>query len=218
MPITRDATLGFSVHTGWAAMVTISGPLEKPEVVDRRRIELLGAEDDMARFVYHNAAELKSPAARILVNTTTKAVRRKTLTCLVAAVHEMEKRGLRVTRAGVIGIVSRPPGALDAILASHAAIHTAEGELYRGAIATACETLGLAVRWLAANELAQVVAAQLGKKATTVETYVSSMKRVVGPPWGLDQKQAMTAAWSALAGDSKKSPAPRPARRAGKSR
>jgi hypothetical protein len=192
--------------------------VKKPDVVERRRIELIDAEDDMARFVYHNAAELKFPAAKKLVSTTAKVVRKKTMTDLLAAVNELGRRGLRVTRAGVIGGAPRRLGELEAILRSHAAIHTAEGELYRGAIATACETLGLAVSWLDDDELTDLAAARLGMKAATIDAYVASMKRAVGPPWGLDQKRAMIAAWLVLGGESKKTAVRRPASRAGKAR
>ncbi len=35
------ATLGFRVHSGWAAAVALCGPLDAPVVVDRRRIQLV---------------------------------------------------------------------------------------------------------------------------------------------------------------------------------
>ncbi len=65
MAATRPAALGFSVHTGWAALVALSGPADAPQVVDRRRIELIdGPDADAARFLYHLASELDLPAAR----------------------------------------------------------------------------------------------------------------------------------------------------------
>jgi hypothetical protein len=214
MSATRDAALGFSVHTGWAAMVAIVGPLSKPEVVDRQRVQLIESAEDMARFVYHNAAELDISAARRLVNTTCKSVRKATLTALLAAIQDLRRRGIQVTRAGVIGTAPGLPTTLEAILKSHAAIHAAEGNLYRGAITTACETLGLTVSYGTPDDMTRSTAARVRMTAGTLDAYISGLKKQVGPPWGLDQKQAMIAAWSALVA----APPGKPARSKSRSR
>src|SRR5512139_2773164 len=51
------AGFGFSVHTGWATLVAITGGFE---VVDRRRIDMVdGTDRRRPRFAYHAARELK---------------------------------------------------------------------------------------------------------------------------------------------------------------
>jgi hypothetical protein len=199
MPAARQATLGFSVHTGWAAVVAIAGKMTEPEVVDRRRVELLdGDSANTDRFVYHKAAEMGLPAARKFVDSTTKQVHKATLAAIKAAVSKLSEEGLRVTRAAIIGGNSGAQGELEVILKSHSAIHTAEGELYRGAVATACHSLKLAIRPVSARELVAQAASGAGLKPASVEKYVADMKRAVGAPWAQDQKQAMMAAWAAL--------------------
>src|SRR5580704_6453830 len=129
MAAARQAALGFSVHTGWAAVVAVAGSLTTPEVVDRRKLDLIGGEGgDSARFVYHAASELELSAAKQLVIATTRAVSKSALTGLRAVVADLKERGLRVASAAIITGGSRPLGTLEATLRSHAAIHTAEGQ------------------------------------------------------------------------------------------
>ncbi|HXV63285.1 MAG TPA: hypothetical protein VEK15_21480, partial [Vicinamibacteria bacterium] len=37
MPARSEASVGFSIHTGWAAAVVVEGPLRAPRIVDRAR-------------------------------------------------------------------------------------------------------------------------------------------------------------------------------------
>lgn len=204
-----SAAIGFSVHTGWAGLVAIAGPLVAPQVIDRRRVELLdGPDADQRRFVFHAASELALQSARQLVDRTTTAVRKATLKGLRAALAELSESGVRPALAGILAGGKPPTGTLAAILASHAAIHAAEGELYRQAIVLACQECGLAARLVpardAANQLAEVAGLSPGK----IESHLAGLRAVVGAPWGQDQKLAMLAAWCALAdGGPPKAPA-----------
>ena len=58
----NNATLGFSVHTGWAMAVAVTGPLSSPKLVHRGRIEL--APESESVEVFHVAAEKTSSAAK----------------------------------------------------------------------------------------------------------------------------------------------------------
>lgn len=159
--------VGFSVHTGWAAAVVVARPLA---LLDRVRLELIDRE---LRFVYHIAAEAGGAAAERRVREAERMARERTAAALRPLV---DKHGITVAA------VPRPKRALpplDAILAAHPLIHTAEGELYRAAIADACRAVGLAVVLGAA-----VAELDLEKP---------------GPPWGKDQRDAAGMAWSALA-------------------
>jgi hypothetical protein len=56
--------LGLSGHTGWGAAVVAGGDWEKPLVVSRERLEVLGAHE---RCVFHTAAEMRPDEARMWV-------------------------------------------------------------------------------------------------------------------------------------------------------
>src|SRR2546430_16489842 len=62
------AALGFSVHTGWAAMVAVSsGPDGSTVILDRQRLVLMGNDPHRPRFVYHAAQKLDPGAAERLL-------------------------------------------------------------------------------------------------------------------------------------------------------
>ncbi len=204
----QPSSLGFSVHTGWASLLAVAGAVDAPDVVDRRRVELLAGRDaDARRFVYHLASELSLPAAKSLVDRTTAAVRDATLSALRSAIAELEARGLRVEQAAIIGGGAGVKSSLAEILRSHAAIHAAEGELYRDSVAAACKALRVKIVFIRARELPETAARNTGITTEKMARYMADLKRLLGPPWGEDQKQAMLAAWSALgAGDVKPKP------------
>lgn len=163
MPVTR-AAVGFAIHTGWvAAVVLVAKPLA---IRDRRRIELAG---DDVRFVYHLAAEHGDAERRVA--EVTRAARRRATAALqeLCGAHRIVVAGLPRPKRVL------PP--LDAILRSHTLIHTAEGELYRLAIADACRGLELEV--------------------LTPEPLLPEVESP-GRPWGKDQRDAAALAFAAL--------------------
>src|SRR6266849_1192163 len=63
--------LGFRVHSGWAAVVTVKRPASSPAVVDRRRIELADPAIRGSLQPFHAAAELNPAAAEELIKQRT---------------------------------------------------------------------------------------------------------------------------------------------------
>jgi hypothetical protein len=201
-PMTRQrqaAALGLSVHTGWASLVAVAGPLDAPAVVDRRRIELLdGPHADARRFVYHRARQLDLPSARRLVDRESAAIRAATLASLRDALAALSAQQLPCASAGIIANSEAPAGLLQRILQSHARIHAGEGQLYRGAIAAACDALKAKTILVPPSALVEAAAEAAGLPAAEVEKHLAAQRARLGPPWGQDQKDAMLAAWCAL--------------------
>jgi hypothetical protein len=164
----RRAAIGFTVHTGWAAAVAVSGP--PAELLDRRKVTL--ATDPHQRFVYHVAAE-EPAAAKRLVEEAFAVARAGAKAALERLAADLPAFALVVALRPE---KSLPP--LEAILSSHPLRHTAEGQLYRRAITEAARELGLPVVVPAALKVPAV-----GKP---------------GPPWGKDQKEGAALAWAAL--------------------
>ncbi|HET7097059.1 MAG TPA: hypothetical protein VFJ68_06680 [Casimicrobiaceae bacterium] len=162
--------LGISVHTGWAACVVVGGSMSEPTIVANEVIEILG---DADRFCFHRAAEMQRAAAgEWIASTRERAVANAT-------------RALAPLLAGDVracAIVAKPgdPGDLDAILASHPRIHTAEGCFYRDVLREAC---GIAVRVISPAKLDP-----------------SKVGKLAAAPWGRDQKLAALAAWTVIDG------------------
>jgi hypothetical protein len=78
-------------------------------------------------------------------------------------------------------------------------IHAAEGELFRLALADACEKSNLPVVGVKEKELHTRAAQGLGLTSERIHAYLKDLGRTAGPPWREDQKFATLAAWIALA-------------------
>ncbi len=187
------AAIGFSVHTGWAASVSVAGPLRAPRIVDRRRIQLSDSDDTVRAEVYHRAARLSGAAAVTFVREAEDAAARRARTAV-----ESLRDSQPLSAAGILMSAGKLPPDLAAILRSHPFIHTAEGALYREALAAAALDCGLEVVRIPRRELPERFAAALGTDDAGGRELLTAMGRAVGPPWARDQKDAAMAALIAL--------------------
>ena len=106
------------------------------------------------------------------------------------AAHAAAASGLQsVARADAVGVVAterRIPPSLDQVLASHALLHAAEGQLFERAVIEAADDAGLVVH-------------VVEPKSIKVSAAVEGLRRSIGAPWQKDHKWATTAALAALA-------------------
>jgi hypothetical protein len=194
------ATLGFSVHTGWAAMIAVAGSPKSPIIVDRRRVEMMGDDPDNPRFVYHYAAEsLALPAAERFVREAIEQSRDNAVAAIEAARAELAKNSYEIVATGIIAGNKPFKSPLADILKSHSLIHTAEGELFRVAIKSASERLKIPVTEIRARDLEQEAAKVLGISAAKVPDRLAAIGRAAGRPWSKDQKTSLLAALVAAA-------------------
>lgn len=202
MAAARDrgrAALGFSVHTGWAAMVAVSGPAISAAVLDRRRLVMIpGSDPERPRFVYHAARELQLEPAERLIRESAALAREGATAALQAAVEELETKEYQTVAVGIIAANRPLSAALDAILESHSLVHAAEGELFREAIRGASRTVGIPVAEVRARDLHARAAAVLGVSEGRVAQVLARIGRAAGRPWAKDQKDACLAALIAL--------------------
>jgi hypothetical protein len=195
----RRAALGFSVHTGWAILVAVSGRAASAAVIDRRRIEMMPHRDaNRPRFVYHAAQKLPRAAAERLVRESTEMSWKNAKAAIRAAVEALRTTGFDVVANGIIVGNKRLEAALDTILESHALIHTAEGQLFRDAIGRASEALAIPVTEVGARELEPRAAKALRLSDADLAAHVARIGSVAGRPWSKDHRQACLAAELAL--------------------
>jgi hypothetical protein len=206
----KRAAVGFREHTGWAAMVAAGGTRQTPVVLARDRWEL--CDDDLPRAVYHAARDLELPAAERLVRRVGLSARRAAARQLQGTIEELESGGYQVVGAGIAVGSRRLPDELAEILASHPLVHTAEGHLFREALADAAELHGLPLTRFVQQDLYEQAADQIGTSDESLRAQLTGLGRALGPPWQQDQKEAAAAAWLALAGAERRQPA-RAARR-----
>jgi hypothetical protein len=195
-----SAALGFRAHSGWAAMVALSGPLRSPSVIDRRRVEL--ADRAVAGFPqpYHAAEPLEFEAAERLIGRCVESAGMLAREAMDEIVQDLRGVGYQVRGAGLLLASGRPLPPLAGILASHALIHSAEGELFRDAITNACRHGSLPVTKVKEKEAFARAEEILSLSADAIQRHLLEIGRAIGPPWRQDEKLAALAAWLALVG------------------
>jgi hypothetical protein len=198
----EKAAIGCRTHSGWAALVALAGPVASPRVIARRRIEICDPQIRGSKQPYHAAEPLEFEEAKAFLDQCAASTRRLAREALQAAIDGLRDRRCDARSCGIILGSGRTLPALQATLASHALIHTAEGEFYRNALVEASEHCGLAVVGVKEKELYQRGAAQFHMPAAELERRVAEMGKELGPPWTQDQKYAALVAWMALARDS----------------
>jgi hypothetical protein len=194
-PGTR-AALGFRAHSGWAALVAVAGPASGPAVVVRRRVTLSRR---TPRQPFHAAEGRPLAAAEALVRRATDEAGALAERAVRDALAELAALEHTPVAAGLLVAAGRPLPELRAILASHALIHAAEGELFRDVLRQASRRSGLAVAEVKEKELEERAARVLRRPAGELRLRLAEWGKAVGPPWTQDEKRAALVAWLALA-------------------
>ncbi len=196
-----SAALGLRAHTGWAAAVVLAGPVDDPRLVLRRRLTLVAGRLPEAAQPYHAASERPDDlaAAAALIARTERAATDRAASALRALVEATTAAGARVAAAGVVLGGGRPLPPLAAVLRSHAAVHAAEGELYRRVLVEACAACDLPSRGVPGRDLYAHAAAALDRDEEELRARLAALGRAAGPPWARDEKECALAAWVALA-------------------
>lgn len=192
------AAIGIRVHSGWGALVVVSGVLGAEEIVDRRRIAI--ADPKMAGAIqpYHFAERLELNRAEQHVAKCGAASQALALAALREVAQHVEGRGYRIAASCVLLSLGRPLPELNKILASHAMIHTAEGEFFREAFRQGLKQSGIPVTGIRERELQAQAECKFGKTAAKLQKRIAGMGRSLGPPWTTDQKSAALGAFVVL--------------------
>ena len=183
--------LGFRAHSGWAAMVAVAGMIDAPRVLERRRIVIADPDKPSSKQPYHAASELPFPEAEALVRMAIESSRAMALEAMAASIKALRSQGHEVAGCGVLLGSGKMLPALEGILASHALIHTAEGEMFRSVLVWAAQ----------AHRLPVTGVREKGLDASSLKR-IEPLGKLIGPPWTQDQKYATVAALMALAGAS----------------
>jgi hypothetical protein len=192
-------SLALRVHSGWAALVAVAGEVRAPRIVLRRRVEMTDTDDARAKQPYHAAEGMGVPEARAFLGGLSERATALASEGLAGTAGELRRSGCAPRTLGILQAAGRLPPDLGSILASHALIHTADGQHFRDALARAGEGLGLAVVRLRERDLEARASAALGIRPAPLQERVTALGRPLGPPWTADQKLAALLAWLLLA-------------------
>jgi hypothetical protein len=189
--------LGFRPHTGWSTVVAVGRVGDGIRVVHRGQVKIAPAE--LPRQVYHAAREVDVAAGAELVARAVAAVGELAQAGVGAAIAQLRASGQHPVAAGLPVAGTAIPAELTRILASHALLHAAEGDLYCRALAESADRHGLALTLVPARELAALAARELRLGEGALRGRLAAIGRELGPPWRKDEMDATLAAVLALA-------------------
>ncbi len=199
----KQAAIGFRVHSGWAAVVAVCIDKGVPVVLARQRVHLVETFTYEFRQPYHTAEKMLSGQAKEFVARMQAEARRLAYGAIRELASRTLEQGVKLTRCGLLLASGRTLPALEKILASHALIHTADGELFREALLHASTRCGLGEFTIKEKELLERAGQALRLKGDALVRRVTELGRPLGSPWSQDEKFATLAAWLALAVPSK---------------
>jgi hypothetical protein len=195
----KTAALGFRAHSGWTALVALSVSKGVTAVLARQRVHLVETFTYKFRQPYHTAKRMAPDEGRAFVARVQSEARRLAYRAIRELQDNLQAQGYRLTRTGLALASGRPLPRLPEILASHALIHTADGELFRGAILHASARCGLGSATVREKELLSEASRVLRLKPDELTQRIADLGRELGPPWSQDEKLASLVAWMALA-------------------
>jgi len=190
--------LGFAPHSGWTAVVVIGGTAAKPLVLARERLELADANLPGASQPYHAIEDLPLDVANERLTAYQAASERLATAGIRTLVQTARAGGIEPRAVGILDSAGRAGATLAAILASHALIHTADGNHFRAALESGCAAAGLPAIRLRRADLETHAARELRRRGEALRKTVTKLGREAGAPWGADQKEAALLAWLLL--------------------
>jgi hypothetical protein len=193
----KKGVVGFSVHSGWTALVVVSVEKGVPKVLRRERLRLVRTFSFKFRQPYHTAEKMRLMDAEKFVAGVRKEAEELAYRALRDAQVGLEREGYRLERGGLLLAAGRALPELEKILMSHALIHSADGELFREVIRVACEGCGVQVKCVKAKELLKECGEKFSIGEAELLRRVTEMGKPFGAPWSQDEKFATLVAWLA---------------------
>ena len=193
-----QAWAGFRVHSGWAAMVALRVEKGAPRVLARERVQLVETFTYRFRQPYHTAEKMPLDEAREFV----AGVKKESQKLAYRAIHdlqaELQKQDIELARCALLMASGRALPSFENILASHALIHTADGELFREALSCGANQCGLEMVGIKEKELLDCARQTLRVQPAALLRRVTELGKPFGAPWSQDEKFATLVAWLAL--------------------
>jgi hypothetical protein len=186
------------MHSGWGAFVAVSND-DELEIIERRHIVVAEANVPGSKQPYHYAEHLGFEEAEEHISRCSSASGQVASAAVREILSQLKKSEHHVQGSAILTASGRTLPSLDKILASHALIHTAEGEFFRSIVQRACEQAGLRVTRFRERELEECAKKAFGRQASQVTRRIAMFGKHLGAPWTQDEKLAALAATLVLA-------------------
>ena len=186
---------GVSGHNGWAVFVCITARGRVPVVLDRRRVELIGA--GLPNQPYeHDTLDLNYNQAEALV----REVRESAVHCAERALVSLRSSGEIAALAMREPLLPHLPESVAAAHASSWVTVRADPMIYHEALCKAASALGIAVELIARDEESRRAAEGLSTTPERLDRWLAELRVSLGAPWQKDHREAAARAIAALAG------------------
>lgn len=199
----KQAAVGFRVHSGWTAVVAVTLEQAEPRVLARQRTNLVETFTYYFRQPYHTAKRIGADKAGEFVSNVTSEATRLAEEAIRSLHSSLRKENYELSRCGLLLASGRVLPSLDRILASHALIHTADGELFRQALLDASRSCGLPPFTIKERELVDTASRTLGVRRDALTRRLTALGKPFGAPWSQDEKFAALVAWLSLSAGKK---------------
>jgi hypothetical protein len=194
----KRAAVGFRAHSGWTALVAISLEEDSPRVLLRWRPHLVKNFTYEFRQPYHSAEKISPAEGCSFVSFVRNEARSLAYQAVRSAQTSLREQGCELAASALLLASGRPLPSLPRILASHALIHTADGELFREALLHASKRCGIETFTTKEAELLQRASHALRLQPEELVRRLVDLGAELGPPWTQDEKFAALAAWLSL--------------------
>ena len=188
------AALGVRTHSGWAAYVVLTGVASVPRILFRGVMQLCDPKIEGSKQPFHQAEPMPFKKAEEFIlkcKRSSQAMADRVLD-EIATSHGTLKGCCILTASG------RPLPDLRIVLASHALIHSAEGEFYREVVRNAANRKGITTEMIREKDV-QTLAERLPGTEQSRRDTLNAFGKQMGSPWRQDEKLAAMAAWFVLA-------------------
>ena len=179
-------------------MVVVCLERGAPFVLARKRAHLVENFSYTFRQPYHTAEKMEIAEAREFVAGVRDEATRLALSAIRELQEHTRQQGAKLTYCALLLASGRALPELEKILASHALIHTADGELFRDALSNASKCSKLELFSVKEKELLAQASEILRAKPAALMKRITALGKSVGSPWSQDEKFATLAAWLAL--------------------
>ena len=195
------AAIGLRAHSGWAALVSLVGPVDAPAVISRKRLVIADPTFPGSKQPYHFVESMSLSEASEIVARCWKSSVELAAEALADEKRRLAAKGFDATVCGVLQGRVREMPPLEKILTAHPLLHTAEGVMFRQVLVMASEACGMRVAGIRDRFIVTLAEKELGLAPNAVMPKLTEMGRGLGSPWTIDQKYAAGAAWLALAAE-----------------
>jgi hypothetical protein len=187
-------TLGFRVKSGWAAAVLLSGPVDSPQLLERRVVQLCDPAVPESKQPYH--------ASMGVLQTDEKKIDRLRKVIVKAAqksvaewMKELQQDTRRIRRANlVVGSTIDPAR----IANDHIRAHALEGRLFRTVLEDALRSCDVTCSVFLEREIYEYAGGILKRSEKQLKQALTQMGKALQGHWRGDDKLAALAAWLAL--------------------